>query len=347
MGQKPLLQSIMASCLTLAYAGANSLAGGRALNLLGRIGAARSSGVIGLISGAGAAAFWAAGFVAARHGIDIGMSPEELTLHRFAWPGLLLLPLIVQHGLGDRAGASANTDFPQQMPPNRRAAARWGRALILAFFGGPPLSIISYAGFLIVPLGHGGLIQPSCAALGGLLLATTVVKEKLPCGRVIGAIVIIGGVIVIGSEALATIGTHGLLGDVSFVLAGFFFATFAMLLRLWRIAPMHAAAVVSAVSLIIVPIHWLLFGFERMIAFGLWENLLQAVVQGGFAGGGAIYLFARAVVLLGAARAALFPSLVPPFTLLIGFLTLSEIPSVPQFVGLAAVVTGFWLTQKA
>jgi drug/metabolite transporter (DMT)-like permease len=73
---------------------------------------------------------------------------------------------------------------------------------------------------------------------------------------------------------------------------------------------------------------------------------MQAVVQGGFAGAGAIYLFTRAVILLGAGRAALFPALVPPFTLLIGAVTLGEIPSLFQLIGLAIVLAGFQLTQK-
>jgi hypothetical protein len=37
--------------------------------------------------------------------------------------------------------------------------------------GGPVMSLISYTGFLFVPLGHGSVIQPSSATLGGLLLA--------------------------------------------------------------------------------------------------------------------------------------------------------------------------------
>jgi drug/metabolite transporter (DMT)-like permease len=59
-----------------------------------------------------------------------------------------------------------------------------------------------------------------------------------------------------------------------------------------------------------------------------------------------VYLFTRAAILLGAARAELFPALVPPFTLLIGFVVLGEAPSLLQLVGLAVVVLGFWLTQK-
>jgi drug/metabolite transporter (DMT)-like permease len=220
------------------------------------------------------------------------------------------------------------------------------RGVALTLFGGPPLALFSYAGFLFVPLAHGGVIQPSCAALGGLLLATLVLKEKLPMERALGALVIVAGLAVIGAEAIATIGTHGLVGDLSFVTAGTLFAVFATLLRRWRIAPMRAVAVTSVVSLIDLPIHWLVFGFERMIGLGLVENLVQLVAQGFFAGAGATYLFTRSVVQLGAGRAAVFPSLVPGFTLLIGFLVLGEVPSLAQLAGFAIVLVGFRLTQK-
>jgi drug/metabolite transporter (DMT)-like permease len=90
----------------------------------------------------------------------------------------------------------------------------------------------------------------------------------------------------------------------------------------------------------------LFFCFANFLAAGFLQNLIQAVVQGVFAGAGAVFLFTRAVILLGAGRAALFPALVPPFTLVIGFLVLGEAPSLSQLVGLVIVVFGFWLTQK-
>jgi drug/metabolite transporter (DMT)-like permease len=154
----------------------------------------------------------------------------------------------------------------------------------------------------------------------------------------------IAGLTVIGIEALHTIGAHGFLGDMMFVAAGSSFAVFGMMLRLWRISPMPAVALTSIVSLAGLPL--IFFSYANFLAAGLWENLLQAVVQGLFAGAGAVFLFTRAVFLLGASRAALFPALVPPFTLLIGFIVLGEAPSVSQLVGLVVVVFGFWLTQR-
>ena len=284
---------------------------------------------IGVLCGAGAALFWAAGFVAARHGIDIGFTPADLTFHRCFWAGVVLLPLAFQGRLLDLNGVG------------------WGRSVVLTFFGGIGIAFVSYSGFPLVPLGHGGIIQPSTAALLGIVLATVVLHERLPPRRAAGAAVIVLGLVVIGGEAVTTIGVHGVAGDLLFVLAGSFFATFGMFLRKWRVPPTRAMVAVSVVSLAILPLYWALAGFGRIAALGLWENLLQAVLQGLLAGPGAIYLFTRSVVLLGASRAAVFPTLVPPCVLLIGWIALGVVPSLLQFVGLAVVLLGFRLTQRA
>lgn len=288
----------------------------------------RSAIALGILCGTGAALFWAAGFVAARHGIAIGLSPADIILHRFVWAGLVFLPFLARDGLWDLGGVG------------------WRKGVLLTLLGGPLFAFFSYAGFLFVPLAHGGVIQPSCAALGGLVLATVVLKERLPAQRAAGAIVIVGGLVVIGGEGLVNMGMDGVIGDLSFAIAGLMFATFGAMLRFWRIKPIRAVVVTSAVSLVYLPVHWLFFGFERIFAAGLGANLLQLVAQGVLAGAGAIYLFTRALVLLGASRGAVFPSLVPGFTLLIGLVALGEMPSLLQVAGFSIVMLGFWLTQR-
>ncbi|MBX9827900.1 MAG: DMT family transporter [Xanthobacteraceae bacterium] len=283
---------------------------------------------IGVLCGAGAAVLWAAGFVAARHGIDIGMTASDITFHRCFWAGVVLLPLAFRDGLKDLNGIG------------------WGRGLVLTFLGGPGIAFVSYSGFHLVPLGHGGVIQPSSAALFGLLLATVVLLERLPVRRAVGAAVIVAGLCVIGAEAIATIGPQGLLGDGMFALAGLIFAGFGTLLRRWRVPPLRATVAVSFLSMVVLPIYGIAFGFDRLIGFGLWENLLQAVFQGLLAGPAAIYLFTRAIVLLGAGRAAVFPALVPPSVLLIGWLVLGIVPTGMQILGLVIVLIGFRLTQR-
>jgi len=287
---------------------------------------AQKASVQGVLCGAGSALCWALGFVAARHGVLSGMSPLVLALHRFVWPGIVLLPFIATNGLSDLGGLG------------------WRRGILITVFGGLPLALWSYFGYLFVPLGHGTIIQPSCAALGGLILARRVLREPLPPRRIAGALAIVLGLCVIGAEALGTMGRGGFAGDLLFATAGLSFAIFGMLLRLWRIDAKRAMAVTSVLSLSGVPL--LYFSYQNFIAAGFLENLLQAVVQGLFAGAGAVYLFTRAVVLLGVGRAALYPALVPPFALVVGALTLGELPSVWQLLGLAIVVVGFRLTQN-
>ena len=54
----------------------------------------RPTMIIGIVCGTLAAFAWAAGFVVAKHGIQVGFSPADLAFHRFFWSGLLMLPLL-------------------------------------------------------------------------------------------------------------------------------------------------------------------------------------------------------------------------------------------------------------
>ena len=280
--------------------------------------------LLGVLCGAGAAFGWAAGFVGALHGINAGLRPEDITLHRYIWLAPILVYFVFRQGLSRPGGMS------------------WPRGLALTFFAGPLLSLFSYYGFLAVPLGHGAVIQPSAAAVGGLLLTALFLSEPLPRTRIVGAAAIVAGLVVFAGESATTIGTSGILGDLSFVMAGLCWAAFGLLLSLWRVDPLRAAAIVSVLStLIYLPVHAVLFGYEPMIAAGIQENLLQGLVQTIFAGPGGVFLFTRAVVLLGPGRAAVFPALVPLFTMTIGFFLLGVVPTMAQLAGLLIVLIGF------
>src|SRR5512139_3817031 len=196
--------------------------------------------------------------------------------------------------------------------------------------GGPVMSLISYSGFLFVPLGHGSVIQPSCATLGGILLAALVLKERISASRVVGAVVIVGGLGVIGAESIGHIGLDGVQGDLIFVLTGTMFAGFGAALRHWRVSALSAAAVLNVLSLLLLPIYAMTGGPARIAAIGLQENAIQALAQGILAGPAALYLYAVSVTRLGVARAAVFPACVPALTLLVGWLLIGEPPTALQ-----------------
>ena len=298
------------------------------MDLPGQPTAARAI-LIGTLCGVTAALGWAAGFVAAKHGIAVGFSPADLAFHRFFWTGLLLLPFALREGLRDLGGFG------------------WGRGLVMSVLAGPPQAMIAYTGFILVPLGHGTTIQPACAALFGLILASAMLGEPATRRRLIGGVTLIAGLLVFGAESLATIGSHGVGGDLLFATAGLFWAIFGTLLRHYRMSGTRAIAVVGVLSVVVyAPLYAVFAGFEGILRMSLIENLVQVVVQGILSGVVPIYLFARAVILLGAGRAATFPALVPGFSLIIGYFALGIVPSIAQVIGLVIVVIGFRFVVK-
>jgi drug/metabolite transporter (DMT)-like permease len=285
--------------------------------------------IIGTVFGVLAAFGWAAGFVAAKHGIEIGFTPADLAFHRFFWSSLLLLPMAWRAGLKDLGGVG------------------WRRGIVVTVLSGPTQAMIAYVGFIIVPLGHGTTIQPATAALSGLILAALVLGESVSPRRMLGAAAIVAGLVIYGAESLTTIGSHGVVGDLLFATAGLGWAMFGVLVRKWHLNGMRALGAVAVFSVFFfAPIYFLVYGIGSLARQGWWENLLQAVVQGVLAGALPIYLFSHAVFALGAGRAGTFPAVVPVFGVLIGFLALGVVPTWMQLVGLVVVLVGFQFTLR-
>jgi drug/metabolite transporter (DMT)-like permease len=291
---------------------------------------ASRSDLIGMLCGIGAAFCWASSFVAARYGVQHGFAPADLVLYRFVPPGLVLLPFIVRSGFFDLGGVG------------------WGRGIVLAILGGPVQALCAYTGYTLVPLGHGVVIQPACAVLGGLVLAAWLFNDRLSRTGLLGALAMIAGLVLFAGEAVSTIGTHGLAGDFLFVAGGLLWALFGIALKGWSLSGPRAAAVVSVVALVLyTPIHGVVYGYERILAASLADNLIQLFVQGLLAAALPIYLFTRAIILLGPSRGATFTALVPCFALVIGALTIGEFPTAIQLAGLAVVIAGFRFSIKA
>src|SRR5262252_1153557 len=220
----------------------------------------RPTMIIGIVCGTLAALAWAGGFVVAKHGIEVGFSPADLAFHRFFWSGLLMLPYVVRDGLRDLDGVG------------------WRRGFAMSVPSGPPQSLLAYSGFILVPLGHGTTIQPACAALSGLILASLILHEKTTVQRVIGGVILVLGLLVFGAESLATIGRSGVGGDLLFATAGLFWATFGTLLRLWNVAGTRAVIALgggrAATFPALVPVFGVIIGF---LALGVVPSLAQFI----------------------------------------------------------------------
>lgn len=278
----------------------------------------------GLWFGCIAAAIWASYSVLARYAIIHGLAPADLTFFRFATAAVLMAPLLLRN-----SGRRAIGGIP------------WSRALALAVCAGPGFSLLFMGGFKFAPLAHGGVIGPASITVFGMLLAVLMLGETLLLPRLLGLAIVLVGLATLGGEGLLHAGGQIWIGDLMFIAAGALWAMFGILLRRWSIDAIRGTAVVAVISCAIyVPIFLLTADLSRIAHAGFAAISLQVVFQGVLAGVVAVFAFGRTVSLLGAGRAALFPSLVPGLAVILAVPILGEIPTALQISGLLLVSLG-------
>lgn len=281
----------------------------------------------GILLGLVTASIWAGYVVLVRDGVTSGFQPIDMAAARY-WPAaLILLPVLLRHGLRDLAGVG------------------WGRGFVLTLFAGPPFALLLSAGLSFAPVSHGGVIAPATMTLMTTLLAVLFIGERLSRGRALGLLLITAGlVLVAGIAFLRTFDVELLYGDLLLVAAPSCWAVFTLLLRVWRIDAARGTAAVALIGgLALLPLHLAFADYGRLAELGAVEIGKQLVGQGVMNGFLATFLFAVTVTRIGPARAAVFPSLVPGLTLLIGAPLLGEAPTLYQFAGLVVVTVGLFL----
>ncbi|WP_416899318.1 MAG: DMT family transporter [Minwuia sp.] len=282
---------------------------------------------IGVALGLTTALIWSAYMILVRHGVTSGFAPIDMAAARY-WPaGLIMLPVLLRVGIRDLGGIG------------------WGRGLVLTIFAGPPFALFMSFGLNLTPISHGGVIAPSSLTLITTLLAVIFIGERLSRLRLIGLVLILSGVVMVaGLSFLATFNTDVLLGDLLIVGAPACWAVFTLLLRVWQIDPLRGTAVTVVLgSLGLIPFHIAFSDYGALMQMGWGEIGIQLLGQGVMNGFLATLMFVVTVSKIGPARAAVFPSLVPGFTILMGAPILGEIPTLYQFAGLASVTVGLVL----
>lgn len=277
----------------------------------------------GIVLGFVAAAIWGSYLALSRAGVSAGLTASDIAAVRYGVAGLIMLPLLARDGLVGMAGMG------------------FWKAAVLAALVGPLFVIVGVSGYKFAPLAHGAVIQPAALTLGSIALAVLVLGDRPTLSRMIGVGIIVVGLAVIAGPGLFAAGAMTPLGDLMFATAGSMWAVFTVLSRLWGIAPVAGTAVVSVLSAVVyVPLYLLLVGGSRLLAAEFSMIVAQIVVQGVLSGVLAVIAFSRAVELLGAGRAAVFPALVPAVAILIGIPITGELPSALQLAGLFLVSVG-------
>ena len=263
-------------------------------------------------------------FATARAGVVAGLSPGDLIVMRFGVSGLFLLPFWIGSGLPGLAGVG------------------WRRALLLTMLAGPGFALMQMGGYAFAPLAHGAVIHPASVTIISTIIAAALLKERLSGAHLIGAALVIGGIVLISWQGLhATAGADSWIGDVLFFTSAIIWACFTVLVRHWRLHAIRTIAVVSFLSLILMlPGYFAWYGMDHVRARPLGSMAVQGLVQGFGQGVLAITAYSQAIRVLGVSRAVLFPAMVPAVSILIGIPIVGEFPNAYQIAGLLLVTAG-------
>jgi drug/metabolite transporter (DMT)-like permease len=285
----------------------------------------------GAMWGIFAISIWVGWILLTRYAVTTSLSPVDITALRFACAGLLLAPIVIKRGFGMRL-LGFKTWF------------------VICFGAGVPYVLIASGGLQFAPAAHAGALIPGTMPLWTALLAMALLHEKINGLRRVGLLLIPVGIVIFVGAGLSHFETGYWRGHLLFLCAAMCWASFTTAMRaasLKGFSALHAAAVVSVVSALwYLPVYILLLP-HRIAEAPIEAIVIQTIYQGIFVSIISLYAYAKAVSLLGASLGASFASLVPVLAMLAAIPLLGEIPKPIDYVGIAAVTIGVFLSSGA
>ena len=279
-----------------------------------------------LLAGYGCAALvvllWAgfslASRFSARNGAATGLTPWDLGALRFS------LAFVIAAGTW---AAGAGRGLPVR------------RSFALAMLGGFGFALPSYLGFRFAPAAHGGLILSGALPFLVAAISRAVLREQWTRARWHSLLLLAAGFSLIGTEAYG----HGHAppgawrGDLLFLLAASCWALYPVLARLWQPGPAQSIVAVGLwCGPLFLPVWWLVLP-SHLDAAPPGEVAFQAAYQGVIAVVVSLWLFTRALAVLGPARLTAVTALVPGTAAVLAVPLLGEGLGVLTMLGLLAV----------
>lgn len=278
-----------------------------------------------------AISIWVGWILLTRYGVTTTLSPYDITALRFTCAGLLLLPIVIRNGLGI----------------HKIGFKTWA---VICIGAGVPYVMIASTGLKFAPAAQAGALIPGTMPLWAALLAMYFLKEKISGIRKLGLALIPVGIIIFVGVGLTHFETGYWRGHLLFIVAAICWASFTVAMRRASATgfnALQAAAVVSVVSAIIYLPIYVLWLPHRIAEAPLDAVLIQTIYQGIFVSIISLFSYARAVSILGASLGASFASLVPVLAMLAAIPLLGEIPKPTDYLGIAAVTIGVFLSSGA
>lgn len=288
----------------------------------------RSPRVLLVLSSAAGGGTW----VAAPWALD-DLPPLAVAFGRFAIAAILLFAWCRARGLA--------------VDPKRADAPIILGVAATSFVG---YNLLFLNGVGLAPASHGAVIVPGLGPVFALALTVAVLRERVASRQAVGALVALGGLVLVIGPAFAA-GSDVLLGDAMFVAGA---AVWSIYTIIGRAATRRFNA--SVVTFLGAAVGALVF-LGLSIAFepgglaaymGASTRALAGVVYlGSFGTVISFVFFYVGVQRLGAARAAAYSVLVPLFGVAATIALLGESLEPPAFLGAGVVIAGLWLMQRS
>ncbi len=274
----------------------------------------------------GAVAIYAGNFVISRYAVKAEIGVNDMVALRFSVAGIVMLPLLFHYGVRGFSGIGLR------------------RGLILTAFAGPPFALIMIWGLSFAPVAHGAAIVSAMIPISSAIGSSLVTGLKIPRAKIVLFGVIFAGLgMVSGFSGSAS--PSVLFGDFLFFVCGIMWGVYSVILRQWQLAPMPVTIVVSMLSLLYLPVYFLLFTpdfgsatFGQLAFLAFYQGILASIVS--------LLLFSVAVQNLGPQRATLGNATVPIFATILAVPILGELPSPVQWLGIALVVGSVILAAR-
>ncbi|WP_299861570.1 DMT family transporter [uncultured Roseobacter sp.] len=285
--------------------------------------------VMGPFFGAITILSWAGFNVAAKAGIDAGMSPAALSFLRYLTPGVVAIPLLIW--LRCRANAF-------RLPIYKLA--------VLAVLGGPLFGLIAVAGYQFAPLSYGLLFAPVAVFICGTLLGILLLKEQVSAPRVLGAFIMFGGLAFLVGIETTCVGGNWLFGVGFFVTAGTMWGAYTVLLRHWQIPVLEGTSTIASYGAILAAIALAPFAWPSLSDTEFQMLLTQVVMQGFVGGILSVVALVAALQRLSTQTAALLPTFAPAVAMMIAWVALGTKPETMELVGTLVIFLGFALAAQ-
>ncbi|WP_051207224.1 DMT family transporter [Saccharospirillum impatiens] len=265
---------------------------------------------------------WSCYFLSLRFGALSPLGTFELTLFRFAVPGLILLPCFIHR--------------------RRQILAvhpLWLSGILVG--AGLPFFLLSAHAMGLAPVVQGSTLIPGTAPLFVTALAVMIFRQPLTRSRLAGLASVVAGILCMLAATGMDIGGAVFQGQLMFLLCSLCWALFTLSVRQSGLAPLETAAVLTVPSGVLLILYGLASG--NGIDLGTVparEWLLQLVVQGVAVGLGAGFLYGYAIRALGAEVTSAIGSLTPVCATLLAMVFLHESVELITLLGLSLVTLG-------